>query len=449
MKKSWILQAAVFFAFSISILLIIGTAFLGCQEKENAQQGSFSFNQTDDIVFTKENEGYTTAQSKSLSITNTGNTTIKIIINLSGTNSDSFNISPSSLSINAGKSENFKLSTNIGLGVGTYNATVSISATGNESKSFNVSFTVESSKHLYIAFGQSNMQGPGEIRASDKQDIDYRWQTLNVVAGTYASEKRDKGKWYKAVPPLIIPDSGLTNYLGLKIGLGPSDHFIRTMVDNTPDYITIGVVAVANGDLALSSFRKTGGEAYFSGTDSGGTVTLNGTSVNRTSGRPSSTERSGWTRYKGAGYSSLYDAIVSNVKLAQNDGWSVKGIILHQGESGRGLEDKSWVEILKEIYNDILADCGLEPDSIPILCGQLFGGGSVETSTGNDGGANLDYQLSVDNRIQNTIPNAWVISSEGCGARTGNQQPDGTHFGSTGLQLLGERYGEKILKLNY
>jgi len=304
-------------------------------------------------------------------------------------------------------------------------------------------------KHLYIAFGQSNMQGPGEIRTSDTQGINNRrWRTLSVVTDTYASTRREKGKWYPAIPPLIIPDSGLTNNLGLKIGLGPTDHFGRTLVAGTSGHM-IGVVAVANGDLALSSFRKTGGAAYFSGSDSGGTVTLNGVSVIRTSGRPSSTERQGWTRYKGAGYSSLYDAIVTNVKLAQDDDWIVKGIILHQGESGRGLEDKSWVEILKEIYDDILSDIGLAPNSIPILCGQPFGGGKIDISTGNDGGGNVGNMLHSDNRIQNTIPKAWVISSDGCGGRTGNEQPDGIHFGSDGLQLLGERYGQKMLELVY
>jgi len=300
--------------------------------------------------------------------------------------------------------------------------------------------TVE--KHLYIAFGQSNMQGPGAIRESDTQNISDRWQTLNVVAGTYASVDREKGIWYKAVPPLIIPDNGLTNYLGLSIGLGPSDHFGRTMVNGTPDHITLGLAAVANGDLALSSFRKTLGAAYFA-PGQGGTV--NGTT--RTNNRPSDTERQGWTRYTEAGYASIYDAIVTNVKLAQSQGWIVKGIIFHQGESGRGLEDKTWVEILKEIYDDILGDIGLESNSIPIICGQIFGGDKAALSTGNDGGAELENMLHTDNRIQNIILNAWVISSNGCGGRTGNQQPDGIHFGSEGVQLLGERYGQKMLEL--
>jgi len=307
--------------------------------------------------------------------------------------------------------------------------------------------------HLYIAFGQSNMQGPGAIRASDKEDIDDRWQTLNVVTGSYDGVNRVKGQWYKAVPPIIVSGS-LTNYLGLQIGLGPSDHFGRTMVDGTPDVITIGLVAVANGDLALSSFRKHAGAGYFSGSGDGATVTFTDRdgedkTVTRTSGRPSSTERQGWTRYTGAGYASIYDAIVTNVKLAKKDGWIVKGIIFHQGESGRGLEDKSWVQILKEIYDDILTDCELPANSIPIICGQPFGGGKVAVSTGSDGGANVDYQLNLDNRIKTTIPNAWVISSDGCGARTGTDQPDGIHFGSEGMQLLGERYGKKMLELVY
>ncbi|MDR2923785.1 MAG: sialate O-acetylesterase [Treponema sp.] len=305
-------------------------------------------------------------------------------------------------------------------------------------------FSTQDEKHLYIAFGQSNMQGPGAIRESDTQNISGRWQTLNVVAGTYASVNRAKSQWYKAPPPLIIPDGNLTNYLGLSTGLGPSDHFGRIMTTGAPENITIGVVAVANGDLALSSFRKTLGAAYFAA-GQGGTVD----GIARTANRPSDTERQGWTRYIGAGYASIYDAIVRNVNLAQSQGWIVKGIIFHQGESGGGLEDKTWVEMLKEIYDDILTGIGIAANSIPIICGQLYGGGQVAVSTGNDGGAALGNMLHTDNRIQNTIPNAWVISSNGCGGRTGNQQPDGIHFGSEGIQLLGVRYGQKMLELVY
>jgi len=280
--------------------------------------------------------------------------------------------------------------------------------------------------HVYIAFGQSNMQGPGEIRAEDKEGISDRYRILNVVAGTYAGEDRAAGQWYKAVPPLIIPDSSLTHWTGsFTIGLSPADYFGRTLADNTPDAITIGVVAAANGDMALAAFHKTKAEDYYNGA---------GTLPNR----PSDTEMQGMNRYKNAGYANMYDAIIKNARIAQETG-TLKGIIVHQGESGPGLSGVKWTDLLKEIYDDMLSDLGLAPNSIPILLGQTWNGGS-----GNTGGA-----LAGDSVIQTILPNAWIISSTGCTGRTGKGQPDSIHFGSEGLQLLGTRYGEKMLELLY
>ena len=293
--------------------------------------------------------------------------------------------------------------------------------------------------HVYIAFGQSNMQGPGTIRAKDKTGIDYsRWQTLNVVPGIYAGESRAKSQWYKAAPPLITPDVNLPHWDGqtFTTGLGPSDYFGRTIVENTPENIKVGIIAVANGDLALASFHKTRAAVYFDNTTTG-----KETSSNSSNGyRPSNTERDGWIRYRNAGYESLYDAVISNAKIAQEEGGVIKGIIFHQGESGRGLTYTAWHEMLKEIYDDMLADLGIEPDSIPILLGQLWNEG-----TGPGGFLNTNNTL-----IKNVIPNAWVISSAGCTeGRTGSGQPDNLHFGSADLETFGKRYGKKMLELNY
>ena len=277
---------------------------------------------------------------------------------------------------------------------------------------------------VYIAFGQSNMQGPAEIRTQDK-NVSERFQVLNVVAGTYAKENRAKGQWYKAVPPLIIPDANLVNYLGLNIGLSPANYFGVKLVEKAPENVKIGVIPVAQGDLALAAFHKTRGDQYYN-------------KQNVVSGRPSDTEMSGMKRYKDAGYANLYDAIIKNAKIAQNDGGIIKGIIVHQGESGVGQNNITWANMLKEIYNDILKDLGLEANSIPLVLGQLWNSG-----TGPDG------LLNLDNRIQNTIPKAYVVSSKDCGGRTGNGQPDNIHFGSAGIQLLGERYGEKMFELVY
>jgi len=286
--------------------------------------------------------------------------------------------------------------------------------------------------HVFIAFGQSNMQGPGTIRAQDRAGASDRWRVMNVVAGTYAGVAQTPGQWYRAVPPLIIPDNSLSHWTNsFTIGLGPLDYFGRTLAANIPDNIAVGVIAVAHGDLALAAFHRTRAEEYFA-PGSGG--------AGREANRPSTTERQGWTRYRNAGYASLFDAIITNARIAQEQGGVIKGIVFHQGESGRGLTYTTWPQMLREIYDDMLYELGLEPNSIPILLGQTWNGGS-----GGTGGF-----LNADNRIQNHIPNAWVIgTADLTQGRVGQGQPDNIHFGSADLEELGRRYAEKMLDLIY
>ncbi len=276
--------------------------------------------------------------------------------------------------------------------------------------------------HVYIAFGQSNMQGPGEIEEQDKGSAGGRFFVMNIIPGIYAGENREAFAWYPAEPPLIIPDRNLINYLGIPTGLSPADYFGRTLAAHTPERVKIGVIAAAAGDLALAAFDKTRASDYFDG-------------IGTESGRPSATEKQGMDRYG----KDIYGAIIQAAHTAQRDGAVIKGIIVHQGESGAGFAGIEWSELLKNIYDDMLRDLDIAPDSIPILLGQCWDGG-----LGKTGGA-----LDSDNRIRQVIPNAWIISSAGCTGRTGKGQPDNTHFGAEGIRLLGTRYGEKMLELNY
>ena len=283
--------------------------------------------------------------------------------------------------------------------------------------------------HVFIAFGQSNMQGPGPIREQDREGVNDRWRVMNVVPGTYAGIAQRRGQWYRAVPPLIIPDGNLQHWQHpFTTGLGPLDHFGRTLAASVDENIAIGVIAVAHGDLALAAFHRTRAAEYFAPGDGG---------QGREAGRPSNTERSGWNRYRSAGYDSLFHALVSNARIAQEQGGIIKGIVVHQGESGRGLTYAPWHVILREIYDDMLRELGLEPNSIPILLGQTWNGGSGQT-----GG-----MLNTDNRIQAHIPNAWVISSAGLTA--GRPVSDDIHFGSADLETFGRRYAQRMLQLVY
>ncbi|ORX42612.1 hypothetical protein BCR36DRAFT_374345 [Piromyces finnis] len=87
--------------------------------------------------------------------------------------------------------------------------------------------------HIYLAFGQSNMEGQGPI---EEQDLvpEERFQMISTTEGC---NDRHLGEWYDAVPPLA-------SCIGQ---LGPVDYFGRTLVKKLPKEIKVGVAVVAIG----------------------------------------------------------------------------------------------------------------------------------------------------------------------------------------------------------
>jgi lysophospholipase L1-like esterase len=109
----------------------------------------------------------------------------------------------------------------------------------------------------------------------------------------------------------------------------------------------------------------------------------------------------------------------------------IKGILLHQGESNTG--DQEWPNKVKGVYDNLLADLGLEKNSVPFLAGELVG----EAQGGKCASMNPIIQT-----LPQVIPHAYVISSEDCEAVA-----DGLHFSAEGYRKLGTRYGEKMLSI--
>ena len=71
--------------------------------------------------------------------------------------------------------------------------------------------------HIYLAFGQSNMEGQGTIESKDKT-VDPRFQVL-WAANNGSCSGKTKGKWATAVPPLAHCQGaklGTTDYFGRK-----------------------------------------------------------------------------------------------------------------------------------------------------------------------------------------------------------------------------------------
>lgn len=93
-------------------------------------------------------------------------------------------------------------------------------------------FAQDSNYHIYLSFGQTIMAGAGTIEVQDFI-VENRFQFMKpqdcVVQNQYA------GNFYPSVSPLWECAERL----------GPSDYFGRTMVENLPENIKVGVSVVA------------------------------------------------------------------------------------------------------------------------------------------------------------------------------------------------------------
>ncbi|MGQ1946158.1 sialate O-acetylesterase [Geofilum sp. OHC36d9] len=253
-------------------------------------------------------------------------------------------------------------------------------------------YSQDSNFHIYLCFGQSNMEGQGTIEKQDSV-VDSRFLVSKALDSLSTGES--KAIWQTAVPPLCLTSSGLS----------PADYFGRTMVANLPDSIKVGIISVAVGGCDIRLFDKDLYQDY------------------------DSKENKEWFSKKVADYGrNPYQYLINLAQAAQQDG-VIKGILLHQGETNTGQTE--WLSFVKKIYNDMLTDLSLDVNCTPLLVGELLSAEGNCCSSMN----------SIINLLPDTIPTAHVISSEGCAAK------DRAHFNSEGYRKLGRRYAIQMLSL--
>src|SRR5512133_3789995 len=80
-------------------------------------------------------------------------------------------------------------------------------------------FSQDPNFYIFLAFGQSNMEGNARPESMDNT-VDERFKLLPAV--DMSDKGRTKGVWTKATPPLCRSSTGLT----------PCDYFGRTLVDS-------------------------------------------------------------------------------------------------------------------------------------------------------------------------------------------------------------------------
>ncbi|WP_207533987.1 sialate O-acetylesterase [Desertivirga arenae] len=247
--------------------------------------------------------------------------------------------------------------------------------------------------YIFLCLGQSNMEGNAKFEPIDTI-VDPRFQVLEAV--DCPGLNRVKGNWYPAVPPLARCKTGLT----------PADYFGRTLIENLPKDVKVGVINVAVGGCKIELFDKGSYQTYVSTAPDW----LQNT-VKEYDGNP-------------------YGRLVELAKLAQKKG-VIRGILLHQGESNTN--DVTWPGKVKSVYNNLLNDLNLEPANVPLLAGEVVNA---------DQGGICASMNKIIATLPQTIPNSYVISSKGCEDTT-----DNLHFSAAGYRELGKRYGEKMLSL--
>ncbi len=251
---------------------------------------------------------------------------------------------------------------------------------------------VDPNFHIYLCFGQSNMQGSAKIEEQDKDCSD----RLSVMAPCDFDElDRDLGKWYKATPPLSHPQAGLSI----------ADYFGREMVALEPDSVRVGLVVVAVSGCDIRLFDKDIYLDYLNKFDAA----------------------QWWLDLLSNYGNAPYYRALHLLKLAQKEG-VIKGMVLHQGETNTG--DKEWPNYVSKVYTDLLEDLDLEAEDVPIVAGEV-------------GHAKQKGKCSKMNPIINTlpdvIPTSRVVSSKDC-----SLYKDYVHFDSEGVRKFGRRYAETM-----
>ena len=248
--------------------------------------------------------------------------------------------------------------------------------------------------YIFLCFGQSNMEGAARPEPQDLQGVSQRFLLMPAVDDPQRGRKM--GEWCQALPPLCRPNTGLT----------PVDYFGRTLTENLPENIRVGVIHVAIGGIRIEGFMPDEIPNYIK-------------------------TAPGWMIGMLKAYNdNPYERLVTLAKKAQKDG-IIKGVLMHQGESNTG--DPEWANKVQNVYDHLLGDLQLKPEEVPLLAGEVV--------QANGEGQCIAMNKQID-ELPKTLHTSQVISSTGC-----SNGPDKLHFDAAGYRELGRRYGEKMLEL--
>ena len=253
---------------------------------------------------------------------------------------------------------------------------------------------------IYLCFGQSNMEAGARPAEQDEGFNDPRFQFMAAV--DMPRFQRERNHWYTAVPPICRETNNM----------GPVDFFGRKMIEVLPEKYKVGVINVSVAGAKLELWDKDACEEY---------LAMEAADPSR-----------GWLVDMAKLYGmSPYQRLMETAREAQKYG-VIKGMLMHQGESNP--DDPEWPGRVKKIHDDLCADLGLDPDTIPLLAGEL--------KYAEQDGVCAAFNDVVLPNLPKVMPNAYIISALGCES-TGDQ----FHFSTEGMRLMGYRMADKMLQL--
>jgi len=250
--------------------------------------------------------------------------------------------------------------------------------------------------HVFLAFGQSNMEGNAAVEAQDKQDIPGNFLTVRAV--DYNGSLGKKGDIVEAMPPLCRQGTGLT----------PCDYFGRFLAQELGSEDTIIVINVAVGGARIELFMEEYKDEYIAG------------------------EAQWFQNYCAQYNNDPLGRLVEMGKIAQQRG-VIEGILLHQGCSNCGQAD--WAEKVAKIHKRLCYYLGISRENTPLLAGELL--------YANMGGGCSYHNTAALPKLPKLMENAYIISAKDC---PGNGV-DAWHFSAEGYRMIGKRYGEKMYEL--
>lgn len=272
--------------------------------------------------------------------------------------------------------------------------------------------------HIYLAVGQSNMQGAAHVpQAPAMAPFHERVEILqSETCPSSDNNPHPYGEWREMFIPIVMCKEGTRPLPNggpeTPIGLGPADSFAVAMAEASGPNVTIGIVGAAHGDTNIDQHLPS---CTSNCLPSWANNTINGApTIN--------------------GQVTPFTWVVDLAKKAQERG-EIKGIIFHQGENDAG--ESSWPGKVNEYVTALRTELGLNAADVPFIAGELP----------RTGGSAASHNPLVA-QIATVVENGHFVSSGPMedGTVLGDRG-DGIHWSTDSVIEMGKRYAAKMLEV--